>query len=73
MDIFLNALCGAASCMVRLVCKKRENANDSFYEECTRKKRTVKTVLKRFQRSKKENTECWEKYVRERKKNTKNF
>ena len=68
MDIFLNALYGAASCMVRPVGKKRENGNDSFYEECTRKKRTVKTLLKRFQRSKKENTECREKYVRERKK-----
>ena len=41
--------------------------NDWFEEECTLKKTTIKTLLKRFQRSKKENTERREKYVRERK------
>ena len=47
MDIFLKALYGAAACMVRAVGKKRENANDWFDEECTRKKRTVKTLFKK--------------------------
>ena len=61
MDMFLNTLYWAAACMIRTVGKKRENANDWFDEECTHKKRTVKTLLKRFQRSKKENTECREK------------
>ena len=47
--------------------KKKKPANDWFDDECTQKKNTVKRALKRFQRSKKENTEYRETYVSERK------
>ena len=66
-EIFLNALCGAAACIVRKIGKKKKHANDWFDNERTQKKKTVKRVLETFQRSKKENTEYRETYVSERK------
>ena len=62
VEIFLNALYCAAACMIRTIGKKK-NVNDWFDEECKQKKRTVKRVLKRFQRSEKENTEIREMYT----------
>ena len=47
--------------------KKKKLLNDWFDDECAQKKKTVKGALKRFQRSKKENTEYRETYVSERK------
>ena len=66
VEIFLNALYCAAACVIRTIGKKK-NVNDWFDEECKQKKRTVKRVLKRFQRSKKENIEIREMYIKERK------
>ena len=67
IEIFQNALYGAAACMVRKRGKKKKHVNDWFDDECAQKKKTVKRALKRFQRSKKENTEYRETYVSERK------
>ena len=53
--------------MVRTVGKKTKNVNDWFNEECKQKKGTVKRVFKRFQKSKKENIEIREMYIKERK------
>ena len=53
--------------MVRKRGKKKKHVNDWFDEECAQKKKTVKRALKRFQRSKTENTEYRETYVSERK------
>ena len=53
--------------MVRTVGKKTKNVNDWFNEECKQKKGTVKRVFKRFQKSKKENIEIREVYIKERK------
>ena len=53
--------------MVRKIGTKKKHANDWFDKECVQKKNTVKKALKRFQRSKKENTEYRETYVSERK------
>ena len=47
--------------------EKKKHVNDWFDDECAQKKKTVKRALKRFQRSKKENTEYRETYVSERK------
>ena len=46
--------------------EKKKHVNDWFDDECAQKKKTVKKALKRFQRSKKENTEYRETYVSER-------
>ena len=53
--------------MVRTIGKKKKNANDWFDQECKQKKRTVKRVLKKFQRSETENIEIREMYIKERK------
>ena len=45
----------------------KKHANDWFHDEYAQKKKSVKRPLKRFQKSKKENTENSETYVSERK------
>ena len=52
--------------MVRKIGKKKKR-DDWFDNECVQKKNTVQRALKRFQRSKKENTDYRETYVTERK------
>ena len=52
LDIFLNAMYGAAACMVRVVGRGIKKCNDYFDHECEQKKREVKRLLKRVQRCK---------------------
>ena len=53
LEVFLKALfsAGARACMIRTVRKNKKKRNDWFDKECTIKKRSVKRLLKRFQRS----------------------
>ena len=53
--------------MIRTVGKNKKKQNDWFDKECTVKKRYVKILLKRFQRSKKGCNELRVMYVKERK------
>ena len=46
IEIFLNALYGAAACMVKKREEKKKHVNDWFDDECAQKKNTVKRALK---------------------------
>ena len=47
-QIFLNALYGAAACMVKKREEKKKHVNDWFDDECAQKKKTVKRALMGF-------------------------
>ena len=51
LEIFVKALFSAGACMIRTVRKYKKKRNDWFDKECTIKKRSVKRLLNRFQRS----------------------
>lgn len=52
VELFVNALHGAAACMVRKVGRKKRVINDWFDAECQRKKRLVKRLLQSYRRAK---------------------
>ena len=52
VNLFVNAFCGAAACMVMRDRKNVKRQNDWFDMECDSKKREVKRLLKRYQRCK---------------------
>ena len=72
VELFSRALYGANACMIRTVGRQKKECNEWFDEECERKKRRVRGLLKSFQRCKtKENKEVHKvNYVKERKEYT---
>ena len=52
LEMFTNALCSAAACMVRTVGRGCKKVNDWWDDECEHKKKEVKRLLKRYQRCK---------------------
>ena len=60
-DIFLNALYGAAACMVRTVGKKRENAKDWFEKNVLVRRGQFKHFLKDFKDQRKKTLNAVEK------------
>ena len=51
-DLFVNALYGAAACMIRTIGKKTTQFNDWFDAECRQQKRLVGRLLQSFRRTK---------------------
>ena len=52
VDLFINALYGAAACMIRTIGKKTKQFNDWFDAECRQQKRLAKRFLQSFRRTK---------------------
>ena len=69
VDLFVNALYGAAACMIRTIGKKTKQFNDWFDAECRQQKRLVRRILQSFRRTKTKQAkeEKRQLYVEERK------
>ena len=48
VDLFINALYGAAACMIRTIGKKTKQFNDWFDAECRQQNRLVRRLLQSF-------------------------
>ena len=66
LKMFVNSLFGAAACMIRMT-GVRKSKNEWFDEECHRKKKRVRGLLRKFKRAKTAITEKRMEYVNERK------